>query len=50
MIFSGSFPDVEMGNEYRADSRNGSSNSSVILSYHKHAFGLGEHYNSLVPK
>ncbi|KAB1228171.1 OTU domain-containing protein 6B [Morella rubra] len=46
----GSFPDVEMGKEYKPDSGNGSSNSSVMLSYHKHAFGLGEHYNSLVPK
>ncbi|KAB1228170.1 OTU domain-containing protein 6B [Morella rubra] len=50
IIFSGSFPDVEMGKEYKPDSGNGSSNSSVMLSYHKHAFGLGEHYNSLVPK
>ncbi|CAI9113109.1 OLC1v1013650C1 [Oldenlandia corymbosa var. corymbosa] len=35
MIYSGSFPDVEMG--------------SINLSYHRHAFGLGEHYNSVVP-
>lgn len=46
MIFSGSFPDVEMGKEYRSD---GGSSSSIILSYHMHAFGLGEHYNSVVP-
>ncbi|CAK9185285.1 unnamed protein product, partial [Ilex paraguariensis] len=50
IIFSGSFPDVEMGKEYKSDSsRTGSSNSSVMLSYHRHAFGLGEHYNSVVP-
>ncbi|XP_059308025.1 OVARIAN TUMOR DOMAIN-containing deubiquitinating enzyme 5 isoform X1 [Lycium ferocissimum] len=47
MIFSGSFPDVEMGKEYKSGS--GSSASSIMLSYHKHAFGLGEHYNSLIP-
>lgn len=41
MIFSGSFPDVEMGKEYKSD-------GSIRLSYHKHAFGLGEHYNSVI--
>lgn len=45
MIFSGSFPDVEMGKEYKSD---GVLSSSIRLSYHKHAFGLGEHYNSVV--
>lgn len=51
MIFSGSFPDVEMGKEYKSASGSGSgySSSSIMLSYHKHAFGLGEHYNSLIP-
>ncbi|KAF7818238.1 OTU domain-containing protein 6B [Senna tora] len=49
MIFSGSFPDVEMGKEYKSDGGIDSSNPSIMLSYHKHAFGLGEHYNSLVP-
>lgn len=47
MIYSGSFPDVEMGKEYK--SAGNSSNSSIMLSYHKHAFGLGEHYNSVIP-
>ncbi|KAD6794975.1 hypothetical protein E3N88_05871 [Mikania micrantha] len=46
MIFSGSFPDVEMGKEYKSGE---SLDSSIMLSYHKHAFGLGEHYNSVVP-
>ncbi|CAN4122482.1 unnamed protein product [Withania somnifera] len=49
MIFSGSFPDVEMGKEYRTSSGSGSSVSSIMLFYHKQAFGLGEHYNSLIP-
>ncbi|PRQ26281.1 putative ubiquitinyl hydrolase 1 [Rosa chinensis] len=50
-VYSGSFPDVEMGKEYKSESGNGfgSSGSSIMLSYHKHAFGLGEHYNSVVP-
>ncbi|XP_010413217.1 PREDICTED: OTU domain-containing protein 6B-like [Camelina sativa] len=44
MVFSGSFPDVVMGKEYKS-----SDDSSLMLSYHRHAFGLGEHYNSVVP-
>ncbi|CAN0899038.1 OVARIAN TUMOR DOMAIN-containing deubiquitinating enzyme 5, partial [Linum grandiflorum] len=42
MVYSGSFPDVEMGKEYKPG-------GGIMLSYHKHAFGLGEHYNSVVP-
>ncbi|XP_077224046.1 OVARIAN TUMOR DOMAIN-containing deubiquitinating enzyme 5-like [Tasmannia lanceolata] len=49
MIFSGSFPDVEMGKEYKSESGSSSANPSIMLSYHRHAFGLGEHYNSVVP-
>ncbi|KAI3462009.1 hypothetical protein Pfo_018672 [Paulownia fortunei] len=49
MIFSGSFPDVEMGKEYKSGNGTGLSNSSIMLSYHRHALGLGEHYNSVVP-
>ncbi|KAK6157009.1 hypothetical protein DH2020_011257 [Rehmannia glutinosa] len=49
MIFSGSSPDVEMGKEYKSGDGIGLSNSSIMLSYHRHAFGLGEHYNSVVP-
>lgn len=49
MIFSGSFPDVEMGKEYKTDTVSDSAESSIMLSYHKHAFGLGGHYNSVVP-
>ncbi|KAL4329033.1 hypothetical protein AHAS_Ahas13G0259600 [Arachis hypogaea] len=49
MIFSGSFPDVEMGKEYKSADGTASSSLSVMLSYHKYAFGLGEHYNSMVP-
>ncbi|KAF8006592.1 hypothetical protein BT93_K0790 [Corymbia citriodora subsp. variegata] len=48
-IFSGSFPDVEMGKEYQSEGGSGVSNSSIMLSYHRHAYGLGEHYNSIVP-
>uniref|UniRef100_A0A7N0TSL0 OTU domain-containing protein n=2 Tax=Kalanchoe fedtschenkoi TaxID=63787 RepID=A0A7N0TSL0_KALFE len=49
MIYSGSFPDVEMGREYKSKDSISGSGSSILLSYHRHAFGLGEHYNSLVP-
>ncbi|KAI3980062.1 hypothetical protein MKX01_042716 [Papaver californicum] len=50
VIYSGSFPDVEMGKEYKSNNGTSSSNLSVLLSYHKHAFGLGEHYNSIISK
>lgn len=48
VIYSGSFPDVEMGKEYKSENDNLSS-PSILLSYHRHAYGLGEHYNSVVP-
>ncbi|KAJ0980449.1 hypothetical protein J5N97_008704 [Dioscorea zingiberensis] len=48
VIFSGSFPDVEMGKEYKDESTN-NSDQTIMLSYHMHAYGLGEHYNSVVP-
>ncbi|XP_020690672.1 deubiquitinase OTUD6B [Dendrobium catenatum] len=50
IIFSGSFPDVEMGKEYKTEGESIVSNPSILLSYHKHAYGLGEHYNSVVPR
>ncbi|XVE77670.1 hypothetical protein DITRI_Ditri13aG0080800 [Diplodiscus trichospermus] len=49
MVFSGYFPDVEMGKEYESDGGSTSSNHTIRLSYHRHAFGLGEHYNSVIP-
>ncbi|EHA8588852.1 OTU domain-containing protein 6B-like [Cocos nucifera] len=48
VIYSGSFPDVEMGKEYKSENDN-LRNPSILLSYHRHAYGLGEHYNSVVP-
>ncbi|KAK8639561.1 hypothetical protein V6N13_137936 [Hibiscus sabdariffa] len=49
MIFSGSFPNMEMGNEYKSNGESSSSEGTLKLSYHKHAFGLGEHYNFVIP-
>ncbi|KAJ6827593.1 OTU domain-containing protein 6B-like [Iris pallida] len=49
VIYSGSFPDVEMGKEYKSENDSDRSNPSIILSYHMHAYGLGEHYNSVLP-
>ncbi|CAL9145361.1 unnamed protein product, partial [Musa hybrid cultivar] len=49
IIYSGSFPDVEMGKEYKTEIGNSISNPSIMLSYHRHAYGLGEHYNSVIP-
>ncbi|KAJ8625832.1 hypothetical protein MRB53_034362 [Persea americana] len=39
-----SFPNVELGKEYKSESGSSSSNPSIMLSYHGHAFGLGEHF------
>ncbi|KAJ6808740.1 OTU domain-containing protein 6B-like [Iris pallida] len=49
VIYSGSFPDVEMGKEYKSENGSDHRNPSIMLSYHMHAYGLGEHYNSVVP-
>ena len=42
-VFSADSPVVTMGKE--ADSK-----KKLRISYHKHYFSLGEHYNSIVPK
>lgn len=50
IIVSGNYPNVEMGKEYKSENEGSlSSNPSIMVSYHKHAYGLGEHYNSVVP-
>ncbi|MBA0562028.1 hypothetical protein Golob_007111, partial [Gossypium lobatum] len=49
MMYSGSFPDVEMGKEYKFDGGSSSSTRTIRLSYHKYAFGFEEHYNSVFP-
>lgn len=48
VVYSGSFPDVEMGKEYNKKLEAGG-DPSIRLSYHRHAYGLGEHYNSVIP-
>ena len=42
-VFSADSPVVTMGKE-------GESKKKLRISYHKHYFSLGEHYNSIVPK
>jgi len=50
VIISGNCADIEMGKEYKSEKEGGLSyNPSIMISYHKHAYGLGEHYNSVVP-
>ena len=50
VVYSGSFPDVEMGKEYKSGSGgSGAGDPSIRLSFHRHAYGLGEHYNSVIP-
>ena len=44
-VHSVGMPDVAFGVEYAADRSEG----IINLAYLKHAFGLGEHYNSTMP-
>jgi OTU domain-containing protein 6 len=39
-VFSARMPAVTMGEEFAGD--------SLLVCYQRHAFGLGEHYNSIV--
>eukprot|EP00112_Aurelia_sp_Birch-Aquarium-sp1_P007613 Seg1830.7 transcript_id=Seg1830.7/GoldUCD/mRNA.D3Y31 product="Deubiquitinase OTUD6B" protein_id=Seg1830.7/GoldUCD/D3Y31 len=41
-IFQADLPILKIGEELNG--------RSIRLSYHKHAYGLGEHYNSVIPK
>eukprot|EP01113_Clastostelium_recurvatum_P039266 TRINITY_DN5983_c0_g2_i1.p1 TRINITY_DN5983_c0_g2~~TRINITY_DN5983_c0_g2_i1.p1 ORF type:complete len:320 (-),score=83.72 TRINITY_DN5983_c0_g2_i1:525-1484(-) len=43
IVHAANVPDVVMGTEYT------SSSPPLHISYHKHAYTLGEHYNSVVP-
>ncbi|XP_078441411.1 cysteine proteinases superfamily protein [Wolffia australiana] len=43
VVFSGDLPEVEMGKDFKDAA------PSIFLSFHRHAYGLGEHYNSVVP-
>ncbi|KAI5079337.1 hypothetical protein GOP47_0004816 [Adiantum capillus-veneris] len=51
VVFSADLPEVEMGKEFEGISADGvdAGYPTLRLSYHRHAFGLGEHYNSVVP-
>jgi OTU domain-containing protein 6 len=40
-VYSARLPAVEMGGEYGG-------REPLLLAYHQHAYGLGEHYNSVV--
>ncbi|CAM6021580.1 unnamed protein product [Sphagnum balticum] len=51
VVYAGNSPDVEMGKEYSC--KHSDPGLLVVptlrISYHRHAFRLGEHYNSVVP-
>ncbi|GBG65221.1 hypothetical protein CBR_g50012 [Chara braunii] len=54
MVFSADLPVVEMGKEYETGATDGKGGvrmgpPSLRVSYHRHAYGLGEHYNSVIP-
>jgi OTU domain-containing protein 6 len=45
VVYSAHLPTVEMGEEYRAEEHA----PPLRVAYQMHAYGLGEHYNSVVP-
>lgn len=44
-VFSVGLPVLEMGEEFKGDGR-----PTLQLCYLRHAYGLGEHYNSVMPR
>ncbi|XP_077982800.1 deubiquitinase OTUD6B-like isoform X1 [Glandiceps talaboti] len=46
-IIQADVPPLIIGEEFLHESQ---SKPSIILSYHRHAYGLGEHYNSVIPR
>ena len=40
-VIQGEGPDITIGEEFSCD--------PIILTYHRHLHGLGEHYNSVSP-
>ena len=44
-VFSAHLPTVEMGEEYSDDGSG--ANPPLRVAYQQHAYGLGEHYNSV---
>ena len=45
VVYSAHLPTVEMGEEYRVDD----DAPPLRVAYQQHAYGLGEHYNSVAP-
>jgi OTU domain-containing protein 6 len=45
VVYSAHLPTVEMGEEYRVDE----DAPPLRVAYQQHAYGLGEHYNSVAP-
>ena len=41
-VVQGEGPPINMGEEFE-----GKGQPTIVLAYHRHAFGLGEHYNSV---
>ncbi|XP_071440425.1 deubiquitinase OTUD6B [Hetaerina americana] len=49
-VLQGSGPPVILGAEYKETVTASGQPQTLILTYHRHAYGLGEHYNSVRPK
>lgn len=55
VVFSAEGPPLTMGAEYATDSENENEEDwnkkkALLLSFHRHYYALGEHYNSVTPK
>lgn len=55
VVFSAESPPLTMGAEHDPDGEDGdakdwSKKKALLLSFHRHYYALGEHYNSVVPK
>lgn len=49
IVYTATGPEIEMGKEYLNEEARLSGAGSIRVSFHRHAFGLGEHYNSVIP-
>mmetsp|Transcript_18911 Transcript_18911/g.40536 ORF Transcript_18911/g.40536 Transcript_18911/m.40536 type:complete len:336 (+) Transcript_18911:288-1295(+) len=54
VVFSAEGSPLTMGSEYAPDAGNDDNDwgkkEALLLSYHRHYYALGEHYNSIIPK
>lgn len=51
IVYSSEGPPLTMGSEFgKSEEGDGEPEGSLMLSFHRHYYALGEHYNSVIPK